>query len=216
MASTPFVSSSVSFEGIFGNPFIKKKEKPVVIEEKEPFVYTPSAYARLIDEMIGSKTRPWKNDRDIIRPPQMLSLPDMTREERVMHSVMENCLFKSMLALVVGAGAGVAFGLISISFDPTSTINKDPTKPLTVRETVREMGGRMKSYSKSFASVGFMFAGTECVLETLRAKNDWRNGTYSGAIVGGVLGLRAGLKPAMFGAAGFAAFSTAIEYYLRK
>jgi len=36
----------------------------------------------------------------------------------------------------------------------------------------------------------------------------------AGGVVGGFIGLRAGIKGGILGAAGFAAFSTVIEYYL--
>lgn len=49
-----------------------------------------------------------------------------------------------------------------------------------------------------------------------RGKSDWRNGTYAGGITGGIIGLRAGVKAGLLGAAGFAAFSTAIDYYMRS
>ncbi|KAL3098729.1 hypothetical protein niasHT_024483 [Heterodera trifolii] len=226
-------SSSIDrLSRLFPNPF--RRDEQVQSEEvhqqeqqqKPPFVYTPSAFVRQIDEMIGSRTRPWRNiangvDEDVqLRIARVVqsnfALPPMSREESVMASVMENCAFKSVVACALGAGIGVLFGLFTVSVDPSYAISKDPTKPLSLRETWTEMKTRVGRYSRNFASIGLLFAGTECILETTRAKSDWRNGTLSGAIVGGMLGFRAGLQPALLGAAGFAAFSTAIEFYMRR
>lgn len=49
-----------------------------------------------------------------------------------------------------------------------------------------------------------------------RAKNDLVNGVTAGCITGGALGAKAGPQAAALGCAGFAAFSAAIDAYMRS
>ncbi|CEF68097.1 Mitochondrial import inner membrane translocase subunit Tim22 [Strongyloides ratti] len=207
---------------LFGNPFREEKQKnennkKENEKEKAPFIYKPSEFAILVDQMIGGGEKPWNpTKKPIEMPTNMLSLPPSSKEELLIQKGMENCLVKATIAGIMGVGIGFAFGLFTASIDPQLTLqNNDPTKVLTVRQTLKEMGTRMGQYGKNFGSLGFMFSGTECILETCRGKSDWKNGTYSGGIVGALIGLRAGVKPAIWGAAGFAAFSTVIEYFMR-
>ena len=44
---------------------------------------------------------------------------------------------------------------------------------MTTRETLRDMGQRARSYAKNFAIIGFMFAGTECLLESVSLQKFW-------------------------------------------
>ena len=85
---------------------------------------------------------------------------------------------------------------------------------MNTRETLIDMKNTIVSNAKTFAVVGLMFAGTECAVESYRGVSDWRNSCYAGGITGALLGLRAGVKAAGFGAAGFAAFSLAIDYFM--
>lgn len=64
-----------------------------------------------------------------------------------------------------GFGLGGAFGLFMSGLDSpiTSTAER-----MTTRETLRDMGQKSKSYAKNFALIGFMFAGSECLLESVR------------------------------------------------
>ena len=109
-----------------------------------------------------------------------------------------------------------------------------------LRHGLKDMGSRSFGSAKNFALVGAIFSGTECCIEGVggsqalgkspgiwndcdatdlrtqfRAKNDLANGIAAGCITGGALGARAGPQAAAVGCAGFAAFSAAIDYYMR-
>ncbi|XP_065054928.1 mitochondrial import inner membrane translocase subunit Tim22-like [Rhopilema esculentum] len=146
------------------------------------------------------------------------AIPSMLKrkEEVVVERVMENCAFKTAMACVLGYGLGAGFGLFTAGLDSSmpSYMVQD-TQNQTARSVFREMKSRASSYGKNFAVVGAMFSATECLLESYRGKTDLQNGTMAGCITGGLLGLRAGGQAAILGCAGFAAFSTAIDYYFR-
>ncbi|KAG1653488.1 Mitochondrial import inner membrane translocase subunit Tim22 [Nymphon striatum] len=122
-----------------------------------------------------------------------------SKGEENIQALFESCLFKTFMSCVLGFGLGGAIGLFSASVDPNiANVNQ---KQQTAREVFRDMKGKTISYGKNFAIVGAMFAATECCIESHRAKSDWKNVAMSGAITGGLLGLRAGIKPGIFGAA---------------
>ncbi|XP_037093528.1 mitochondrial import inner membrane translocase subunit Tim22-like, partial [Pollicipes pollicipes] len=123
-------------------------------------------------------------------------------------------LLNQALSGVAGFGLGGALGLFTSSVNPS--ITGAELKQQTAKEVFMEMRTAMLQYAKNFGMIGLMFAGVECCIESYRAKDDMRNGTYAGAVTGGLIGLRAGLKAGVLGGAGFAAFSAAIEYYMRS
>jgi mitochondrial import inner membrane translocase subunit TIM22 len=93
-------------------------------------------------------------------------------------------------------------------------------KSLPLREQLKQgfkdLGTRSYSSARNFGKVGAIFAGTECCIEGFRAKNDLKNGVMAGCITGGVLAAPAGPQAAALGCAGFAAFSLAIDSYMRR
>ncbi|VDN03870.1 unnamed protein product [Thelazia callipaeda] len=180
------------FKNPFGNPFSVQDVKMKDPELPE-INYVPSTYCRLMDEMIGVKSRPWNPDRRPLELSQTFALPDMNPEELVFTQITENCACKSAVAAVAGFGLGILFGLFTASVDPQSSMRGvDATKIPTLKQMWLESKSRMRSYGKNFASIGFLFTGTECLVESYRARNDWKNGTLAGGIVGGLLGFRAG------------------------
>lgn len=170
-------------------------------------------YSLILQHLIGDK-RPIKD----LNPTVMggLPSPQKTDQEKMIERGMESCAFKALIACVGGFVLGGAFGVFTagidtnVGFDP-----KDPLRTPTAREVLKDMGQRGMSYAKNFAIVGAMFSCTECIIESHRGKSDWKNAVYSGCVTGGAIGFRAGLQGGVLGCGGFAAFSAAIEYYLR-
>ena len=58
---------------------------------------------------------------------------------------------------------GGAFGVFTAGADPMSTGTETPS----MKSVWNEMKYRTKSYAKNFGIVGFMFAGTECAVESV-------------------------------------------------
>ncbi|XP_029041730.1 mitochondrial import inner membrane translocase subunit Tim22 [Osmia bicornis bicornis] len=160
--------------------------------------------------LIGTQQRFREN---IIIPRTVGPVRFKTNEEKMIENVMESCTFKSIASCVIGYGLGAAIGLFSSSVNPNVAAVE---KKQTVREVFREMKTTTLGYAKNFAVVGCVFSAIECTIESYRGKTDWKNGTYAGGLTGGIIGLRAGVKAGLFGAAGFAAFSTIIDYYMHK
>ncbi|XP_016341819.1 LOW QUALITY PROTEIN: mitochondrial import inner membrane translocase subunit Tim22-like [Sinocyclocheilus anshuiensis] len=173
----------------------------------------PLQYSLILDHLMGDK-RPIKD----LNPTVMGALPSpqKTEEQKMIERGMESCAFKSLIACVGGFVLGGAFGVFTAGIDSNVGLDpKDPLRTPTAREVLRDMGQRGMSYAKNFAIVGAMFSCTECLIESHRGKSDWKNAVYSGCVTGGAIGFRAGLKAGVLGCGGFAAFSAAIEYYLR-
>lgn len=68
-----------------------------------------------------------------------------------------------------------------------------------------------RSYAKGFAAMGALFAGSECLIESYRARHDSRNSVYAGCATGAILGYSGGPKAMCIGCASFAAFSVLID-----
>ncbi|KAK1760882.1 mitochondrial inner membrane translocase subunit Tim17/Tim22/Tim23/peroxisomal protein PMP24 [Echria macrotheca] len=139
-------------------------------------------------------------------------------------NAMESCYAKTAMSGVAGFGLGGLFGLFmaSMAYDTpyhTAGATAQPTSSLPWRQQVRigfkDMGTRSWSTAKNFGMVGALFSGIECGIEGLRAKNDMANGVAAGCLTGAILARNGGPQAAAVGCAGFAAFSAAIDAWMR-
>ncbi|KAI9062411.1 mitochondrial import inner membrane translocase subunit TIM22 [Trametes sanguinea] len=154
--------------------------------------------------------------------------PGVTEEEReayqqakkyqnYMTVAMESCVAKTGIAGGGGFVIGAFFSLMSSSFayeDPL--LRQNLSTQQKAREIFKEMGRGMWKSGKGFGKVGALFAGIECVIESYRAKNDMVNPVAAGFVAGGILARNAGPKAVVGGGLAFAAFSAAIDLFLRR
>ncbi|KAJ1654414.1 Mitochondrial import inner membrane translocase subunit tim22 [Dispira simplex] len=146
----------------------------------------------------------------------MASRPPNNPDQAIMDSVVESCPFKFAMSAVMGFGLGGVFGLVMGSLDFAAPVDTTQTTRQQVKATLKDMGSRTWGTAKNFAVVAAIYSGTECLIEQYRAKNDLYNSVSAGCITGGILAAKTGPKGALLGCAGFAAFSTAIDYYMRE
>jgi import inner membrane translocase subunit TIM22 len=142
-----------------------------------------------------------------------------------MQNVMESCAGKTVMSGVMGFALGGAFGLfmssmrydtpLSTTLPGTNTTIADLPIRQQLKHGLKDMGKQSFSSAKNFGLIGAVFTASECTIEGLRAKNDLWNGVAGGCITGGALAMKAGPQAAAIGCAGFAAFSAAIDAYMR-
>ncbi|GFR50859.1 hypothetical protein Agub_g13144 [Astrephomene gubernaculifera] len=149
---------------------------------------------------------------------QQLAMP--THEELAAQEFMNNCLIKSALSGLMGGVAGLAFGLFTSSMenahggmDTMPDVGEKPTR-VVLREMFQNMKSKSVSYAKGFAVMGALYSINECVIEKWRGKHDKVNPALAGCATGAMLAHSAGPQAMCFGCASFAAFSTAIEYWM--
>ncbi|KAI5119166.1 hypothetical protein M0805_008649 [Coniferiporia weirii] len=175
---------------------------------------------------------PWPPVTPVFAAGQEPLPPGMTEADRVqlnearkyedyMKMGSESCVAKTVLAGVGGLAIGAFFSLMSSSFAyedpllrPQTQTNLNTTQK--AREIFKEMGKGMWRSGKGFGKVGALFAGLECAVESYRAKNDMVNPVLAGFMAGGILARNSGPKAALGGGAAFAAFSAAIDLFLRR
>ncbi|GMM30448.1 translocation channel protein [Martiniozyma asiatica (nom. inval.)] len=147
--------------------------------------------------------------------------------ERTAQSIMAfvaSCPGKAILSLGTGYALGGLFGFFMASMAYDTPMGQSYSAPsmtsLPLRQQMKiqlsDMWGRTKSSAKNFAKLGFYFSGVECVIESLRGKSDLWNGALAGCVTGGGLAVKTGPTNALVGCAGFAAFSTAIDMYMKS
>tara|TARA_B110000008_G_scaffold279792_1_gene328674 strand:- start:38 stop:709 length:672 start_codon:yes stop_codon:yes gene_type:complete len=140
-----------------------------------------------------------------------------TPEDVYQQDAMDNCAIKTVMSCVLGGALGGVMGVVFGAFEPMEVPAPDAPK-VTMRETIRQgaksAGARSWSYAKGFAAFGALYAGSECVVEKVRAKHDVANSAYAGCFTGGVMARTSGPTGMAVGCATMAALSVAMDKFM--
>ncbi|GAA5824942.1 hypothetical protein JCM5353_002943 [Sporobolomyces roseus] len=142
------------------------------------------------------------------------------KQIRMVQDGMESPVTKAAISGAMGFAIGAFFSLMGSSFTIEDPFQRQQYTGMNTRQKAKviftDMGKGMWRQGKGFGMVGALYAGTECCVEGFRAKNDIWNSIWAGFISGGVLARNNGPKSMVLGGLGFAAFSAAIDSYLRR
>lgn len=145
-----------------------------------------------------------------------LPTPEMMQQEEFMN----NCATRTALSAVMGSALGVVFGIFMGTMESShidGTLSAEVEKRSTrqvVKEMAKSTAARSVSYAKGFGAMGALFAGSECVIEKMRARHDMYNSIYAGCTTGAILAHSGGPKAMCLGCASFAAFSALIDRFM--
>ncbi|KAG5461433.1 MAG: Tim17/Tim22/Tim23/Pmp24 family-domain-containing protein, partial [Olpidium bornovanus] len=85
---------------------------------------------------------------------------------------------------------GGALGLFLSGAEWSTPVDTTASTSQQVKQTFRDMGRKSFASAKNLAVIGAVFSGTECVIESYRAKTDLYNGAAAGCVTGGALAAR--------------------------
>ncbi|KAJ2616511.1 Mitochondrial import inner membrane translocase subunit tim22 [Coemansia sp. RSA 1365] len=140
-----------------------------------------------------------------------------TQEERAAAAnVTDSCAFKAGFSGIAGYGIGAVFGLVLSGIEFSSPVDTTASTKQQIKTVFKDMGNKSLSSAKNFALMAAIYSGSECMIESYRARNDIYNSIAAGCVTGGALGMRSGPRAMAVGCAGFAAFSAAIDLYMHK
>lgn len=139
---------------------------------------------------------------------------------------MESCPVKLGISGTMGFGLGGVFGLFMASMRYDTPLGAGmpggvgtQIKDVPMREQIKigfkDMGRSAWGSAKNFGYIGAVYSGSECVIEGYRGKSDYKNGIAAGCFTGAFLAKGSGPQNMAIGCAGFAAFSAAIDAYMR-
>ncbi|KAJ2388600.1 Mitochondrial import inner membrane translocase subunit tim22 [Coemansia sp. RSA 2559] len=137
-------------------------------------------------------------------------------EQDAASKVMDSCAVKTGFSGVAGYGIGAVFGLVLSGIEFSSPVDTSTSTKQQIKTVFKDMGNKSLSSAKNFAIMAAIYSGSECMIESYRARNDIYNSVAAGCITGGTLAVRTGPRGMAVGCAGFAAFSAAIDWYMHK
>ncbi|CAD7702239.1 unnamed protein product [Ostreobium quekettii] len=152
--------------------------------------------------------------------PSLVPSPDQIAQE----DFLNNCFTRAVISGGMGGLFGGVFGIFSASLEGTSGSMASEAAAAagqkaapwreSLRDAARSAGSKSLSYAKGFGAVGLLFAGSECLIESYRAKHDIYNSAYAGCFTGAALAHSGGPKMMCLGCGSFAAFSVLLERFL--